>query len=574
MLQIATGRFHKVAAARKHIGYATLFSSGDIYRDLRTPMGTIKRSTATGRLAGHVHEYVQHHTAPGEGVLVWGGDRELNDDLAAAMTLFLPGFFDADQAVVLAATERDPSGHPRDERLPSNFLPSKLRLPLANPTGELGRFESLLDRLVQLPRSDFEVLIEAMRAFKRAILALRLDHLLAYSNLVFCLESLAQNLQPYKAEWEDYPDADRTRIEVSLNGLDIDIQERVKAAIIEDRQLRLTKRFVSFIEERVRPTYYRNEASGIKGAIRPSELENCLKVAYQIRSGYAHSLAKRFKHIQIPMIADGETYTWDGQTVPTFAGLARLLEHVMRTLIMEAVPVEPEEIPFTRLMPGVITMKVAPKHALANYKVYKSGWAQRVLSLVVTHLWFLPAAKPVERKVILVEEFMDDAIAKLGQMNAHEECCALNLVRLYEPYLGTSLKPEWRKLLEASDEKLRKANWPNLVSVILVGGSLDNDGDYALTAADELQRISTKKNGPDIPKDLVLAARTVAVSMIFEDKPDRGRDLNGALVLEAAGRPRAQELIERIDDEYTIPELQRALLGVPEPEQAGRKDEE
>ena len=439
MLQIATGRFHKVASATKHVGHGTIFSNWDIYREVRTPMGTIHRSIAPGRLAGHVHEYVQHHTAPGEGVLVWSGDKELNDDLAAAMTLFLPGFFDADQGVVLQTTERDPAGHPRDGRLPSNFLPVKLTPPISNPAGELERFEELLVRLTQLPRQQFEVLIECMRGFKRAILALRLDHLLAYSSLVFCLESLAQHLRPYDATWEDVPDPDRARIEASLSGLSLEQQGQVKDAIIEDRQLRLMKRFVSFTVEHVRPAYYRDQAAAIKNAIRPTEIESCLKVAYKIRSGYAHALTKEFEHLEIPMIADGETFTWDGQTVPTFRGLARLMEHVLRTIIMETDPVPPEDIHFTRLFPGVITMKVAPKHALANYKEYKAGFAQHVLSLVSSHLWYLPAAKPNDRKLILVQEFIEDSIAKFGQMTSHEQLCTLNVLRLYEPYLGKDL---------------------------------------------------------------------------------------------------------------------------------------
>lgn len=566
MLQIATGRFHKVAAAAKHVGYGTLFSNWNIYRDVQTPMGTIRRSMAPGRLAGHVHEYVQHHSAPGEGVWVWGGDQELNDDLAAAMTLFLPGFFDADPTVALAATEGDPSGQPRDYRLPSNFLPSKLRPSIANPAGELERFEAILQHLVNLPRDDFEVLIEAMRAFKRAILALRLDHLLAYSNLVFSLESLAQRLRPYEATWEDVPGPDRTRIEASLKDLDVDKQEQVKAAIIEDRQLRLTKRFVSFIAEHVHPSYFRAEASGIKGAIRPSELETCLKTAYQIRSGYAHSLTKRFEHIEIPMVSDGETFAWDGQVVPTFRGLARLLEHVMHTLIREIEPVESEDIELMALVPGIIRMKAAPKHALANYKKYKPGCAQRVLSLVASHLWSLPAAQLEQRKIVLVQEFMDDAVSKFAQMNAHEQLCTLNLLRLYAPYLGGDLKCEWRDLLEAHEKRLSDSAWPNLVGVVLVGGELDGDGDAVHTAANELRRISAKKNGPDIPKDLVLTASVVGVSMIYKADPARGKDLNDALVLEAAGRLRAQELIERIDDDYSIRELQLALLGISESE--------
>lgn len=574
MLQIATGRFHKVAAAKRHVGHGILFSNCDVYRQVRTPMGTIRRSIAPGRLAGHVHEYVQHHTAPGQGVWIWGSDKELNDDLASAMTMFLPGFFDANQGVVLHATERDPAGHPRDERVPSNFLPPKLRPPIANPAGELERFEELLERLVQLPRPQFEVLIEGMRGFKRAILALSLDHLLAYSSLVFCLESLAQHLRPYDATWGDVPDPDRTRIEKSLSDLPLDKQEQVKAAIVKDRQLRLTKRFIAFITDHVRPRYYREDAACVKNAIKPTELEACLKTAYQIRSGYAHSLAKRFEHIQVPMIADGETFTWDGQTVPTFRGLARLLEHVMHTIIMETKLVEPEDIRFMALVPGTITMKAAPKYALANYKQYKAGWAQRVLSLVSSHLWHLPADDQNNRKVVLVEEFMDDAVAKFGQMNSDEQLCTLNLVRIYATFLGTDLTASWKALLDANQERLRESLWPNVVAVVLVGGELDGDGDSVLKAVGELRRLSSKKAGPDVPKDLVLAATAVGVSMIYERDPERGKALKDAVAMEAAGRPKAQELIDRVDENYTRLALQCALLGVAEPEEAEAREEE
>lgn len=562
MLQLATGRFHRAAAVTKHVGHGTLFSNFDIYRDVRTPMGTIRRSDGPGLLAGHVHEYVQHHTPPGEGVWVWGGDQELNDDLSATMTIFLPGFFDSDQEVVLQATERDPGGYPRNERIPSNFLPAKLAPRVANPAGELEKFESLLNKLVQLPRSQFEVLIECMRGFKRSILALKLDHLLAYSSLVFCLESLAQHLRPYEATWDDLPDPDRTRIEQSMDGLPSDKAGEIKASIVKDRQLRLMKRLVAFVVENVRTSYYTEEAIGIKNAIRPSELETCLKAAYRIRSGYAHSLTKRVEHIQIPMLSDGETFTWEGQTVPTFRGLARLLEHVLQTLIEEASAVEPEDIHFTKLIPGTITMKAAPKHALAGYKEYKPGWARRVFSLIASQVWHLPAAKEEDRGVILVEEFVEDAVAKFGQMNPEEQLCILNVIRIYQRFMGEGLKSDWQALLQEHDAELHKAEWPNVVAVVLVGGNLDGNGDTVLNVVANLRRLAAKKAGPDLPKDIALAASVVGVSMIYEKEQVRADELNQALVLEAAGRPEAQELIRNIHSAYSIDELQHALLGV------------
>lgn len=565
MLQVATGRFHKYVSITKHEAYSTLFSNCNIYQDIRTPIGTLKRSMAHEHPNAYVHGYIQQHMGPGQGVWVWGGDKELNDDLAAAMTLFLPGFFDANQELVFTVTQQNPIRNYRSNLLPSNFLPSKLQPPNTNLSSELKRFEELLEQLVQLPRLDFQVIIEAARAFKRAILALRIDHLLAYSNLVFCLESLSQNLKPYNALWEDVPEIDRTRIEQSISELDIGTQEQIKSAIIEDRQLKLMKRFVSFIEEHIQPDYYLGESSGIYHAIRPSDLGNCMKVAYQIRSGYAHSLTKSFEHIDNPIFANGETFTWEGRTVPTFRGLARILEHVMRTIIIKAERVEPEDIQVTNLVPGISRYRMAPEHALAPFKEYHPGFAQRVLLLLSSHLWSLPAKKPEHRKIIFNQEFIDDAVAKFDQMNPIEQYCTLNLLRLYTAYPSISFNPEWQNLFKASETRLKEVNWPNLVGVVLVGGLLDGDGDSVLYAVEELRRISAKKKGTEIPKDLILAASAIAASIISNIDPEQGRNFNNYLVLEATGRPLAQKLLNQIDG-YTITELQRCLLGISEQE--------
>jgi hypothetical protein len=482
------------------------------------------------------------------------------------MTMLLPGFFDADQQVVLKATERDPTGHPRDKLIPSNFLPSKLRPSIANPASELEKFEFLLEKLVQLARPKFEVLIECMRGFKRSILAIKLDHHLAYSSLVFCLESLAQRLPTYEATWDDVPEPDKTRIERSIADLPLEKADEIKTAIIEDRQLRLTKRFVEFVVNNVRTPYYTTEAAGINNAIRPTELEPCLKAAYRIRSGYTHSLTNTVEHLQIPVLADGETFTWEGQAVPTFRGLARLLEHVIRTIILEANIEKPEDIHFTQIVPGIITMKLAPKHALARYKEFKPGWAQHVLCLIASHVWHLPAAKEGEGKVVLVEEFVEDAVAKFGQANPIDRLCILNIIRIYQSSLGDGMKENWQNLLQKHGAELCKPVWPNVVTFVLVGGKLDENGDAVLEAVGKLRRLATKKPGPDLPKDIALVASAIGISMIYLKDPDRAKELNHAVVLEAAGRPKAQELIKNIDRDYSIEMLQRALLGVETPQ--------
>lgn len=561
MLQVASGRFHRAAAITKYVGFGNFYSNFAILRDVRTPMGTIHRSFGPGRLAGYTHEYIKHHAMPGESVLVWTGDQELNDDLASTMTMFLPGFFDVDQQVVLQATELDPAGHPRDERIPSNFLPAKLAPHIANCTAELERFELLLAKLVQLPRRQFEVLIECMRGFKRSILALKLDHLLAYSSLVFCLESLAQHLRPYEAVWDDMPDPNKACVEQSMSGLSSDRADRIKAAIVKDRQLRLTKRFVDFILEKIHTSYYTEEAVGIKSAIRPTELKECLKAAYSIRSGYAHSLTKTVEHIHIPMLADGETFTWEGRTVPTFRGLARLLEHVVQTIIEETPPVEPEDVHFTQFLPGTFRMKIAPKYALTDYKRYSPGWARRVLSLVASQVWHLPVAKEDDCNVVVVQDFVDDAMTKFGQMNSEEQQCILNIIRIYKHFMGDDMKSDWQALLNEHKEELRQAEWPNVVGVVLVGGDFDGSGDEVLAAVDELRRLAARKGGPDLPKDISLAASAVGVSMIYDTEPERAEELNQAVVLEAVGRPNAQELLRNLKSEYSLDVLQRVLLG-------------
>ena len=150
----------------------------------------------------------------------------------------------------------------------------------------------------------------------------------AYTLLVASIESLTQGFDGYRAEWTDYDEQKRNRVDQALANADEVTAERVRNAILENEHIALTRRFCSFALEHVGPSFFREEAADLPHPMGRSELRAALPRAYGLRSSYLHNLEKLPPLLTIPN-AHHEVARMEGQILPTFQGLARLARHVI-----------------------------------------------------------------------------------------------------------------------------------------------------------------------------------------------------------------------------------------------------
>ncbi len=361
MFQIATGRFYRTLEQHEHAGEGVLFSNLQVFSSLQTPLGDLRQSDNRVGMCGYVFHYTNRMEKREGQVLIRGGDQEIIDDLSALLTAFLPGYFDARESNVAQMAR---AGNPRDESLPRNFLPSKLATYVGNATQLVPACEEKLTRLVKLSRNDYTTILRAVRNFKLSIQALNYNFQLAYSLLIFSLETLLRTGPQIQPTWANMSPELTGRIDEALQGSAPETLKKVQEALLVDATLRITPRMVQLVKSNLSDEFFESEAAGIRHAVRQSEIDSLIRNAYHLRSKFAHELHPGEGHLGIPMLADGETFTWENKPYPTYRGLARMTEHVVSRLVLSLPALDREDFDWRSEFPGTIQMYPAPQHWL------------------------------------------------------------------------------------------------------------------------------------------------------------------------------------------------------------------
>lgn len=100
-------------------------------------------------------------------------------------------------------------------------------------------------------RENYITILNCIVAYNISISLLNEDVSLAYSVLVYCLESLAQNYDAYIPVWEDYKEDKRNALEKVFKTMNSEDVEKIKQILVKDEHLRLSKRFCLFVENNV-----------------------------------------------------------------------------------------------------------------------------------------------------------------------------------------------------------------------------------------------------------------------------------------------------------------------------------
>lgn len=457
MLQIASGKFFETSETYRHEGQGILFGSYDFAPfDLVTPLGTLRRSDNHGPTPSYVFNYVNQMEKRENQVLIRGGDEEVLSDLAAVLTFALPGYFDVEVSEVRLVTR---TGTTRDESLPRNFLPRKFAGRLENTRPFVESTDGFLRDLISLKRENYVPVIRAIRTYKKSIRALAEDFDLSYSMLIYCFETLAQGGEAAEPRWEDLDDESRRRLDEALRPAPESVQAGARAAILQDRQLKLTQRFVDFIVNRLDDDFYASEARHLRRPIRRAEAPRAFRTAYGLRSKYTHTLELPMKHIRVPTLAEGEVFTWENQPYPTYACLARAFESVVRRLVRVAPKTEREAYNWSSEFPGIITMQLGAQHVVGEL-----GRLERRFVRYHYHRFLEYMVENVHSSdgVHNLQAVMDRAI-ELMQTPDEDVVALLNIYWLYNGALQPELRhPRYGDVMTEYSAWLEKPDFPTL----------------------------------------------------------------------------------------------------------------
>ncbi len=103
-----------------------------------------------------------------------------------------------------------------------------------------------------------------MRAVRRIVRATQravTDPTVAYVDLVAAIESLTEGTDVPAPAWDRRDDRKRRSFDQALEGVEAEVADRLRQAVMEAERLGAKARFLAFVTDNTSPEYFRTEAS-------------------------------------------------------------------------------------------------------------------------------------------------------------------------------------------------------------------------------------------------------------------------------------------------------------------------
>lgn len=368
MLQIISGKFFKSSDLYSTDAKGILYSNYSWGDSIKTNVVNIEPMDVYSSVSTYILSY-KNEIEKGT-ILMRTGDYEILKQVKLISLFGLKSYFDIEKNNVqnLCRTERQFEG---DNYFPSSYIRHFLDKRITGSKEEVYGFTELFNKIIDLKRETYKVIMLCLNTFDIAIKSLDQDINLSYSLLIYILETLSQNFDNYKTSWDDFDQNRKMKLEEYFNGVDPEKVINIKNTLIKDEHLKLTKRFLEFTKDHLSPDFFIAEAKGITPAICKTMLDQLLINAYNLRSGYVHNLKPILKQISISQIAKGEIFLWDNQIYLTFSGLFRLTHHVLRNFILKQPSVKTEDFDWKNDLPGIVTFELAPEFWISHHEGIK-----------------------------------------------------------------------------------------------------------------------------------------------------------------------------------------------------------
>lgn len=364
MLQIISGKFFTSSDRHHHQAKGILYSNYTWIAPIETCIGVLEPVDAySASVNAYVFSYVnQIEKQDGAGGLVRTGDWEIVEQFRLLATFGLQAHFGLDRREVEINCRARPlrSG---DMFLPSQFVPRIFGPSVNGSMEEVDRFRQFVQKAIDLPRKTYQAVVACLTNLDHALQVLNHNVDLAYSMLVYCIESLCQTFGAQKpATWESYDQKVRARLDEHLNTLESDKANSIREILLQESHVKLQAKFLDFATGHLPPDFFESAAEAVQRPIRRSELRQSLKNAYQLRSQYVHQLQQILHQLRVAGIARHEVFLWENEPYLSFGGLFRLVCSVVREFIDSQPSVKTEAVNWRDELPGIIRLNAAPQY--------------------------------------------------------------------------------------------------------------------------------------------------------------------------------------------------------------------
>lgn len=464
MLQASTGKLFTHPTGHTNLLRGVLYTNMDVYGEesIETAFGEIFTTSMRRRPNVISCEIVEHieRTGPGPGILhsntidVYLGD--FSDIIAFAMNVICTP--DVELANRLLNESPRP-GLTSPKKLVKRIYDSSVHV-ARDEFIELERFSS---ELLGLNRKKYLKVIKAIRTYVTAIHRLSENIDLAYTLLVMAIEALVQDVGEYTSTWEDVEEKKRKRLEKALDGLDKEVCEEIKAAIVESEHLSLTKKFNHFILSNLPPDYFSDDAVLQASPIGKVDLVDALSNLYSTRSKYVHelkALPREFNHLA--GAGAGEVAFIDNKLILTMQGLTRLVRSVIKEFVYKQEKIDREPCDYNMENPNIAIMRMCPSTWISRVdglnKDSFSFYFVNYVELIDGYLGSYP-----EGKLYDVRQVIEIGFAMKGKLSVAQRTSLIALASLFYCYVSERYRPNIK--ISKQDDRLSDA--PSIQIMIL-----------------------------------------------------------------------------------------------------------
>ena len=373
MLQIISGKFFESEDRFSFEAKGITYCNFSWPKPIETCVATLHPVDTYSSVASYVINYInqiEKEKPPRQNILVKTGDSEILDQFLLLCTFGLRAFFHQDRDTVAVAC-RELRLSSSDYHIPSAFVPRYFQRQISGSNDEIESFVAFVKQVIGLPRHIYSAIMLSLKNFMHALQLIGHNIDLAYSLIIYSLESLSQAFDSFTPKWEDYQEKERIELDAIFKDLSSDTSKKIRSILLNSGHLKLMHRFTTFIVNHIDDSFFKHESPKGYAALTKSELVPALRNAYSARSKYAHHLQPIQEQLKQPHTSDGDVFRWENQPYLSMAGLVRIAHHAITKFIGQQKRVEWEQVNWRGELPGIIQAELAPQYWIWKHENIK-----------------------------------------------------------------------------------------------------------------------------------------------------------------------------------------------------------
>lgn len=541
MLQIISGKFFKSDNRYVHEAKGITYSNYSWIQPIKTCVATLEPVDVYMSVSSYVINYINQIEKEKVDGLVRTGDSKIVQQFQLLCMFGLKAFFDIDRNNVQINCREKPRSS-SDYYLPSRFVRRFFDSQINGKMNEIETFIKFVDKVIGLPREKYLAVINCLNNFSHALQILNYNLDLAYSMLVYSLESLSQSFGDFESTWDDYNPKIKDKLDSCFSKIQPSLASEIRKILLESSNIQLQQRFVDFIANHISDSFFIGEAVDIKNALRKSELKRALRNAYTMRSGYAHQLKPIQEQLKISQIADEDVFHWDNEPYLTFGGLTRLAYHVINHFIQKQEYLESEDYDWTKTLPGIVTVQMAPQYWIWKDEGFTASQATKKYSGFLSHLQEVTLSNG---SLVDLRKLLEKYESLIPAAKKEEKISMLATYYLYNFRVAQNgRRPNYEEFLKQYEDVFNECCIEMMVVYLLSNQRWPWNVDNCVSHYNEYKENRFSKNALSIPISIELSLVVEIANMYLRsgeiDRYDKWLDI---ACLEASGKPNIQKFI-------------------------------